>query len=185
MHILRFLSKWRFPLQIFKTIVSSECKLWGVPFSYSSFLCIQSGSVYLWSSCFCCLIFFPPIIYLIYDLTEIENFYFEDKVSRWGIFNLYFFSTNRLIILLNVKRNSDVCKPIVLAPYWLSSLLLYPNAVILSISVYLLYSHDRKGRSPTDLVAYFSTWCSYCQYSSIFAVFPHKGKGRLGESKLT
>ena len=116
MHILRFLSKWRFPLQIFKTIVSSECKLWGVPFSYSSFLCIQSGSVYLWSSCFCCLIFFPPIIYLIYDLTEIENFYFEDKVSRWGIFNLYFFSTNRLIILLNVKRNSDVCKPIVLAP---------------------------------------------------------------------
>lgn len=59
---------------------------------------------------------FPPFIYLMYDLTEIENFYFEDKVSRWGIFNLYFFSTNRLIILLNVKRNSDVCKPIVLAP---------------------------------------------------------------------
>lgn len=23
---------------------------------------------------------FPPFIYLMYDLTEIENFYFEDKV---------------------------------------------------------------------------------------------------------
>lgn len=58
-HILRFLSKWRFPLQIFKTLVSSGSKLWGVPFSYTSFSLFSLGpfTFEAIASTVCC--FFP------------------------------------------------------------------------------------------------------------------------------